>query len=127
GGRRGATTTSCRASQSQWRRWRAGGFCSNFEPLVFRAGPMSIRSFFQKQFIDVVQWTEDAPGVLQWRFPMQDMEIQNGGRLTVRESQMAVFINEGVFADIFSPGLYTLTTQNLPILTNLRHWDKAFQ
>ena len=65
---------------------------------------MSLGSFFKKQFIDVIHWTEDAPGVLQWRFPMQDMEIQNGAQLTVRESQMAVFVNEGVFADIFSPG-----------------------
>jgi membrane protease subunit (stomatin/prohibitin family) len=88
---------------------------------------MSIGSFFKKQFIDVIQWTEDAPGVLQWRYPMQDMEIQNGAQLTVRESQMAVFVNEGVFADVFSPGLYKITTQNLPLLTNLRHWDKLFE
>jgi membrane protease subunit (stomatin/prohibitin family) len=88
---------------------------------------MSIGSFFKKQFIDVIHWTEDAPGVLQYRYPMADMEIQNGGQLTVRESQVAVFVNEGNFADIFSPGLYTLNTQTLPILTNLRHWDKAFQ
>jgi len=88
---------------------------------------MSIGSFFKKQFIDVIQWTEDAPGVLQWRYPMQDMEIQNGAQLTVRESQMAVFVNEGVFADVFSPGLYKITTQNLPVLTNLRNWDKMFE
>ena len=88
---------------------------------------MSLGSFFKKQFIDVIGWTEDAPGVLQYRFPMQDMEIQNGAQLTVRESQMAVFVNEGVFDDIFSPGLYTLNTKTLPLLTNLRHWDKLFQ
>ena len=88
---------------------------------------MSIGSFFRKQFIDVIQWTQDAPGVLQYRYPMEDMEIQNGAQLTVRESQVAVFVNEGNFADIFSPGQYRLTTQNLPILTNLRHWDKAFE
>jgi len=88
---------------------------------------MSLGSFLKKQFIDVIGWTEDAPGVLQYRFPMQDMEIQNGAQLTVRESQMAVFVNEGVFADVFSPGLYTLNTRTLPLLTNLRHWDKLFQ
>ena len=49
---------------------------------------------------------------------MQDMEIQNGGKLTVRESQAAAFINEGRVADVFGPGLYTLTTQNLPLLTD---------
>src|SRR5689334_14976118 len=58
---------------------------------------------------------------------MQDMEIQNGGSLTVRESQMAVFVNEGRIADVFGPGLYTLNTQTLPILTYLMNWDKKFQ
>src|SRR5437879_3929974 len=58
---------------------------------------------------------------------MQDLEIQNGGKLTVRESQMAAFVNEGRIADIFGPGLYTLTTQTLPVLTYLMNWDKAFQ
>ena len=55
---------------------------------------MSIRSFLSKQFIDVIQWTESEDGVLAYRYPMQDMEIQNGGKLTVRESQMAAFVND---------------------------------
>src|SRR5579871_1816902 len=84
-------------------------------------------SFLSKQFIDVIQWTEPQDGILAYRFPMQDMEIQNGGKLTVRESQMAAFVNEGRVADIFGPGLYTLTTQTLPILTYLMNWDKKFQ
>lgn len=83
--------------------------------------------FFSKQFIDVIQWTETGEGVLAYRYPMEDAEIQNGGRLTVRDSQLAVFVNEGRIADVFAPGLYTLTTQNLPLLTNLMNWDKAFQ
>jgi membrane protease subunit (stomatin/prohibitin family) len=58
---------------------------------------------------------------------MQDMEIQNGAKLTVRESQMAMFVNEGRCADVFGPGLYTLNTQTLPVLTNLMNWDKLFQ
>jgi membrane protease subunit (stomatin/prohibitin family) len=58
---------------------------------------------------------------------MQDREIQNGGKLTVRDSQIAVFVNEGKVADVFGPGLYTLSTQTLPILTYLRNWDKAFK
>src|SRR5258708_20095537 len=58
---------------------------------------------------------------------MQDREIQTGGKLTVRDSQAAIFVNEGKVADAFSPGLYTLTTQTLPILTYLRNWDKAFK
>ncbi|MGH9558213.1 MAG: SPFH domain-containing protein [Bryobacteraceae bacterium] len=84
-------------------------------------------SFFSKQFIDVIQWTESGDAVLAWRFPMEDQEIQNGGKLTVRDSQMAVFVNEGQIADVFSPGLYTLSTHTLPLLTNLMNWDKAFK
>src|SRR5580698_6178442 len=84
-------------------------------------------SFFSKQFIDVIQWTEPGQGILAYRYPMEDMEIQNGGKLTVRDSQMAIFVNEGQIADVFQPGLYTLSTQTLPILTYLRNWDKAFK
>jgi hypothetical protein len=58
---------------------------------------------------------------------MADMEIQNGGSLTVRESQMAVFVNEGKVADVFGPGTYKLTTQTLPVLTYLKNWDKLFE
>ncbi|HVP45621.1 MAG TPA: SPFH domain-containing protein [Bryobacteraceae bacterium] len=88
---------------------------------------MSIRSFLSKQFIDVIQWTESEDGVLAYRYPMQDMEIQNGGKLTVRDSQLAAFVNEGRIADVFGPGLYTLNTQNLPLLTDLMNWDKKFE
>jgi membrane protease subunit (stomatin/prohibitin family) len=88
---------------------------------------MALRDFLVKQFIDVIQWTEPEDGVLATRYPMQDMEIQSGAQLTVRESQMAAFINEGHLADVFSPGLYTLTTQTLPLLTNLKNWDKQFK
>ncbi len=84
-------------------------------------------SFLSKQFIDVIEWVEPEEGILAMRYPMEDREIQNGGKLTVRDSQMAVFVNEGQVADVFKPGLYTLTTQTLPILTYLRNWDKAFK
>ncbi|MDQ6758333.1 MAG: SPFH domain-containing protein [Acidobacteriota bacterium] len=84
-------------------------------------------SFLSKQFIDVIQWTEPEQGILAYRYPMEGMEIQNGGKLTVRDSQMAVFVNEGRIADVFAPGLYTLNTNTLPILTYLMNWDKAFQ
>jgi len=88
---------------------------------------MSLKDFIMKQFIDVIDWTEPEDGILAYRFPMQDMEIQNGAKLTVRESQAAVFINEGKLADAFTPGLYTLNTQTLPLLTNLMNWDKLFK
>ncbi len=82
---------------------------------------------FSKQWIDVIDWTEPEDGILAYRYPMQDREIQNGGKLTVRDSQRAVFVNEGKVADAFGPGLYTLNTNTLPILTYLKNWDKKFQ
>jgi membrane protease subunit (stomatin/prohibitin family) len=88
---------------------------------------MSLRDFLSKQFIDVIEWVEPEDGILAYRYPMQDREIQNGGKLTVRDSQMAVFVNEGRVADVFGPGLYTLNTNTLPILTYLMNWDKAFK
>ena len=88
---------------------------------------MALMDFIKKQFIDVIEWTEDGDGTLAWRFPMADMEIQNGAVLVVRESQMAVFVNEGQVADVFGAGTHKLTTQTLPVLTNLKNWDKLFQ
>ena len=88
---------------------------------------MSFGSFIKKQFIDILQWNEDSDQVLAWRYPMQDFEIQYGGSLTVRESQTAVFVNEGKIADVFPPGMYKLTTNTLPVLTYLKNWDKLFE
>ena len=88
---------------------------------------MAIRDFLSKQFIDVIHWTEEGEDILAWRYPMRDMEIQNGAKLTVRESQAAAFVNEGRVADVFAPGLFTLSTQTLPLLTNLLNWDKKFE
>jgi len=88
---------------------------------------MALMDFIKKQFIDIIQWTEAGDGTLAWRFPMADMEIQYGASLTVRESQMAVFVNEGKVADVFGPGMYKLTTQTIPVLTYLKNWDKLFE
>jgi membrane protease subunit (stomatin/prohibitin family) len=88
---------------------------------------MALMDFIHKQFIDILEWTEDADGPLAWRFPMADNEIQYGGSLTVRESQVAVFVDEGRIADVFGPGRYRLTTKTLPVLTYLKNWDKLFE
>ena len=88
---------------------------------------MALMDFIKKQFIDVLQWTEDSDGTLAWRYPMAGMEIQNGATLVVRESQMALFVDEGKVADVFGPGTYKLTTQTLPLLTYLKNWDKLFE
>jgi len=88
---------------------------------------VTLAGFIGKQFIDVIEWNEPQDGILSYRYPMRDLEIQNGGQLTVSESQMAAFVNEGKIADVFGPGLHTLNTRNLPILTDLMNWDKDFE
>lgn len=87
---------------------------------------MGIRDFFGKQFVDVIDWVEE-PGQLAIRVPLRDREIQNGAQLTVREGQRAVFVDEGQMADMFGPGLHTLDTSTLPMLTAIRNWDKGFR
>ena len=82
---------------------------------------------FKSQFIEVIEWTEPEDGILSWRFPTYDKKINTGAQLTVRDSQIAVFVNEGNIADVFSPGRFTLNTKTLPILTTLLNWDKAFK
>jgi membrane protease subunit (stomatin/prohibitin family) len=88
---------------------------------------MTFGQFLGKQFIRVIAWNEPQDGILVYRYPMRDLEIENGGQLTVSESQMAAFVNEGKIADVFGPGLHTLSTRNLPLLTDLMNWDKAFE
>jgi membrane protease subunit (stomatin/prohibitin family) len=78
------------------------------------------------QFIDVIEWTDDSSDTMVYRFPRHNNEIKYGAKLTVRESQMAVFVNEGVIADILEPGIYELETKNLPVMTSLEHWDHGF-
>lgn len=78
------------------------------------------------ELVDIVQWTDDTRNTIVWRFPRYDNQIKMGARLTVRESQVAVFVNEGQLADVFQPGMYTLTTANLPILSTLRGWSHGF-
>ncbi len=88
---------------------------------------MGIFGWFKKQFVDVLEYTESHDNVLSIRYPMADREIQNGASLTVRESQVALFVNEGEVADLFVPGTSQLNTRNLPVLSNLKNWDKLFQ
>ncbi len=87
---------------------------------------MGLFSWLLGQFIDVIEWTDDSQDTMVYRFNRQGNEIKYGAKLTVRESQIAVFMNEGEIADILEPGIYELETNNIPILTNLQHWDHGF-
>ncbi|GAA0644089.1 SPFH domain-containing protein [Kutzneria viridogrisea] len=78
------------------------------------------------EFIDIVEWLDDSRDTIVWRFPRYENEIKMGAKLTVRESQAAVFVNEGQVADAFPPGMYTLQTQNMPIMSTLKGWKYGF-
>lgn len=88
---------------------------------------MGLMDWGKAQFLDILEWLDDSNDVMAWRFPMRGQEIQTGGKLVVRESQGAVFVNEGQFADTFGPGTHTLNTQNLPILATLKGWKYGFE
>ena len=79
------------------------------------------------ELIDIIQWLDDSNNTLVYRFERLNNEIKYGAKLTVREGQMAVFINEGQLADVYKPGMYTLTTQNMPILSTLKGWKDGFE
>jgi membrane protease subunit (stomatin/prohibitin family) len=78
------------------------------------------------EFIDVIEWVDNTHNTLIWKFPRQDNAIKMGAKLTVRESQVAIFMNEGRIADVFTPGMHELTTQNMPLLTTLMSWKYGF-
>ncbi|GAB79475.1 Membrane protease subunit, stomatin/prohibitin family, contains C-terminal Zn-ribbon domain [Austwickia chelonae] len=88
---------------------------------------MGLFDGIRNQLIDVIEWLDSSRDTVVWRYPRNDNEIKNGAKLTVRESQAAVFVNEGQIADAFGPGMYELTTQNLPILSDLKGWKYGFQ
>ena len=79
------------------------------------------------QWIEIINWLDDSADTLVYRFPVYNQEIKMGAQLVVRENQNALFLNEGQAADLFTPGTYTLTTQNMPILSVLRGWKYGFQ
>jgi membrane protease subunit (stomatin/prohibitin family) len=79
------------------------------------------------EFIDVIQWIDDSNDTLVYRFERHGNEIKFGAKLTVREGQVAVFVNEGQLADTFQPGMYELKTNNLPILSTLQAWKHGLE
>jgi excisionase family DNA binding protein len=88
---------------------------------------MAILDFIKKQFIDIIEWTDDSRDTLSYRFPDEDKEIKNGAQLIVRESQVAQFIYLGQFGDTFGPGKYSLTTDNIPVLSDLKGWKYGLE
>lgn len=87
---------------------------------------MGIWDKLKGEFVDIIEWTDASTDTMVYRFERHNNEIKYGAKLTVRESQVAVFVDEGQFADVFEPGMYTLETSNLPILSTLKGWKHGF-
>jgi excisionase family DNA binding protein len=88
---------------------------------------MGLTDFIKSQFIDIIEWTDDSRDTLSFRFPDEDKEIKNGAQLIVRESQAVQFVYLGQYGDLFAPGKYSLTTDNIPVLSRLKGWKYGFQ
>jgi membrane protease subunit (stomatin/prohibitin family) len=87
---------------------------------------MGLLNFIKSQLIDVIEWSDNSSDVMVYQFPIANKEIKMGAQLTVRESQMVVFVDEGQLTDVFTPGRYELDTQNLPVLTKIKSWKYGF-
>ena len=88
---------------------------------------MTLRDLIGGELIDVIEWLEDSPDAMVWRFARPQNEIKNGAQLIVRPGQVAVFVDQGTVADVFDPGRHELTTSNLPVLSKLRGWKYGFE
>lgn len=89
---------------------------------------MGLGSWIGGQFIDIIEWTEPSQNeILAHRFTRHKNEIKNGAKLIVREGQAAGFVKEGQLADVKLPGMYTLDTNNFPILSTILGWKYGFE
>src|SRR5262245_35317840 len=93
---------------------------------VLKGQSMGLFDKLRGELIDIIEWLDDSRDTMVWRFPRYQNEIKMGAKLVVRETQNAVFVNEGKLADTFTPGTYTLSTQNMPILTTILGWKYGF-
>jgi excisionase family DNA binding protein len=88
---------------------------------------MGLMDYIKTQLIEIIEWQDDSRDTISWRFPDEDKEIKNGAQLIVRESQTAQFLYVGAFGDTFGPGKHTLTTDNIPVLSQLKGWKYGFE
>src|SRR5215831_5583773 len=88
---------------------------------------MGLTDYLKTQFLEIIQWEDDSRDTISFRYPDMDKEIKRGAQLIVRESQVAQFIYLGQFGDTFGPGKWTLTTDNIPILSTLKGWKYGLE
>lgn len=76
-----------------------------------------------------ILWDDDSKNTLVYKYPFkkQGREVNDKSTLTVKESQVAVFVHKGQIADVFGPGYYELKTETFPILSKLVAWKYAFE
>jgi membrane protease subunit (stomatin/prohibitin family) len=88
---------------------------------------MTLREFISGELIDVIEWVDDTDDTMAWRFSRPNNEIKNGAQLIVRQSQVAILVDQGHIADVFMPGRHVLSTSNLPVLSRLQGWKYGFE
>ena len=88
---------------------------------------MGLFDFIKDELVEVIDWVETGDDTILWKFPDKDANIKYGANLTVRESQMAMFLDEGRLADVYEPGRHELITANMPLMTSLRNWQSGFK
>lgn len=88
---------------------------------------MGIFDFLKNELLEIIEWREQDQNVVVWKFPDKNCDIKYGAQLTVRDSQSALFLNEGQIADVYYPGRYQLVTENMPVLTTLKSWKYGFE
>jgi membrane protease subunit (stomatin/prohibitin family) len=88
---------------------------------------MTLREFISGELIDVIEWVDDTDDTMAWRFSRPNNEIKNGAQLIVRQSQVAILVDQGHIADVFMPGRHELSTSNLPVLSRLQGWKYGFE
>ena len=74
-----------------------------------------------------IEWTDTSSNLIIWKYPINKDHVNKGSALTVRESQVAIFVDKGRLADVFLPGFYKLDTENMPVLTKLMSWKYGFE
>ena len=87
---------------------------------------MTLLEKAKAELVDIIEWTDDSSDTMVWRFPRYENEIKQGAQLIVRQSQAAVFVNQGKIADVFPSGRHRLVTDNLPVLATLMGWKYGF-
>jgi membrane protease subunit (stomatin/prohibitin family) len=87
---------------------------------------MTMRDFLAGELVDIIEWTDESGGTMSWRFSRPRNEIKNGAQLVVRPGQVAILVDQGQIADLFSPGRYELSTSNMPLLSSIRGWKYGF-